>query len=395
MGDDMDEKQLTITEKWKLDMESYKQSGGMRVTIPQCRKCKYWIKSDAMHCVQYKKTSKPPYVLQAKKECTKFSSIDEVNVTTQNNQDSKIKGGLWGAIVGDALGVPLEFSDRISRKKDPVHEMRAYGTYNQPFGTWSDDSSMMLCLIESIVEGLSYEKLSEKFIAFSDTGYMTPYDSVFDIGNAVSKAIAKMKTGVNPTECGGISEYDNGNGSLMRILPIAFYLQNLNTLKQVQIVEEISSITHGHPISRFACVLFVKVITLLLDGSEKFEAYQSTIEYVKNELSDIYSEVFLKYDRILNGRLHRVRVDKIQSSGYVIDTLEAALWCFLNTKSYSDCVFSAINLGGDTDTIACIAGGLAGTYYGMPDIPSNWIQMLAKKNYLNDLIDRFVRTVQS
>lgn len=390
----MDDKQLTLEEKWKLDIDSYKKSGGMRVTTPQCRKCKYWIKTDALHCDQYQKSIKPSSVLHAEKECPRFSSSDELGVSVVGDTDNRIKGGLWGAIVGDALGVPLEFSDRLTRKKDPIREMRAYGTYSQPFGTWSDDSSMMLCLVESIIEGLSYERLSQKFIDFADTGYMTPYDGVFDIGNAVSKAIIKMKSGLSPIECGGESEYDNGNGSLMRILPLAFFLRAKTTEEQIRVVEDVSSITHRHPISKFACLFYVKMAMSLLDGKDKIEAYRLAIDYSKNALCDSYFDVFQNFERVLNGNIQRIKIDKIQSSGYVIDTLEAALWCFINTRSYSECVFQAINLGGDTDTIACIAGGLAGIHYGFRSIPVNWIQTLAKKHNINSMIDKFIASVQ-
>jgi ADP-ribosylglycohydrolase len=132
----------------------------------------------------------------------------------------------------------------------------------------------------------------------------------------------------------------------------------------------------------------------LLDGKDKLDAYHLTIDYSKNFLSDSYSGIFQKYDRVLNGSIQRTKIDKIQSSGYVIDTLEAALWCFINTKSYSECIFQAINLGGDTDTIACIAGGLAGIHYGLRNIPVNWIQTLAKKHNINSMIDKFIDSVQ-
>ena len=115
----MDDKQLTLEEKWKLDIDSYKKSGGMRVTTPQCRKCKYWIKTDALHCGQYQKSNKPSSVLHAEKECPRFSSIDELDISASGDIENRIKGGLWGSIVGDALGVPLEFSDRLTRREGP------------------------------------------------------------------------------------------------------------------------------------------------------------------------------------------------------------------------------------------------------------------------------------
>ena len=390
----MNENYLSLVEKWMIDIEAYKQSGGMPVRSLQCRMCKYWIKNDALHCKQYLKEKKPTFVRHAEKECTKFNSIEDISISVASVLECKMKGGIWGAIVGDALGVPLEFSERHTRKKDPVEEMRAYGTYHQPFGTWSDDSSMMLCLIESIVEGESCDGLAAKFIQFAENAYMTPYDSVFDIGNTVTRAIDKMKAGFPAVECGCSAESDNGNGSLMRILPLAFYLTEQEAKQQVKLIEDVSAITHQHPISKFACLFYVKMAMYLLADYDKKLAYSATVDYVKKELSNSYSEVFPKFDRILHGKIQNAAMRSIRSSGYVIDTLEAAIWCFIRTDSYSECIFKAINLGGDTDTIACVAGGLAGIYYGVQNIPNNWIQMLAKKNKINNLIDRFYEVVR-
>lgn len=388
----MNEKQLTLEEKWKLDIESYKQSGGMSVTVPQCRSCQYWIKTDVFHCNQYSKLKKPSYIFSAQKECTKYKNNDEIIISSSSDFERRVKGGLWGAIVGDSLGVPLEFSDRLSRRKDPVKEMRAHGTYNQPFGTWSDDSSMMLCLIETINEGFSLDLLAEKFVKFASEGYMTPHDKVFDIGNAVMKAINNIRNGISPAECGGTSEYDNGNGSLMRILPLAFYLKDKSDIKMIECV---SSVTHKHPVSVFACVFYIQMAIGLINGSDKQTAYQSAIEYIKTGTENKYENVYSVYERVIDGKISKYREDTIKSSGYVVDTLEAALWCFLNTKSYSECIFKAINLGGDTDTIACIAGGLAGIYYGIENINNNWIQVLAKKKEINLIIDSFYQKIST
>ena len=390
----MNENYLSLSEKWMIDVEAYRQSGGMLIRDPQCRMCKYWIKNDAWHCKQYPKEKKPSFVLDAEKECTKFNSIEDIRISATSVFECKMKGGIWGAIVGDALGVPMEFSERHTRKKDPVGEMRAYGTYHQPFGTWSDDSSMMLCLIESIVEGLSCDGLADKFIQFEENAYMTPYNVVFDIGNTVARAIDKMKAGFPAVECGGSAEYDNGNGSLMRVLPLAFYLREQEAKQQVKVIEDVSAITHRHPISKFSCLFYIKMAMCLLVDYDKKSAYRATVDYVKKELSNSYSDIFPQFDRLLHGKIQNATMRSIRSSGFVIDTLEAAIWCFIKTDSYRECIFKAINLGGDTDTIACIAGGLAGIYYGVHNIPNNWIQMLAKKNELNNLIDRFYEAVQ-
>ena len=386
----MKDKQLTLQEKWESDIQSYKETGGMRVTVIQCKNCKHWIKTDALHCNQYDKTNKPLETLRAKKECLCFESIDRLNIEVKNEYERRLKGGIWGAIIGDALGVPVEFSDRKERKKDPVKEMRGYGTYNQPMGTWSDDTSMMLCLIEAITEGYSADKLAEKFVRFANEGYMTPYGVVFDIGNAVMKAIRNIISGVSPIECGGDTEYDNGNGSLMRILPLAFTLKNADDTEKIKMIEEISSITHRHPISLFSCIIYIQMASEILSGKDKATAYRSMTNNVTSFVSNKYSGVIQKFENILNGKLISFSENSIKSTGYVLDTIEASLWCFMNSSSYEECVLKAINLGGDTDTIACISGGLAGIYYGIDSINENWLQMIARKHDINAMLDRFI-----
>lgn len=188
----MNRKQITLQEKWEYDIQSYKKSGGMRVTVLQCSKCEHWIKTDLFNCLKYTKGDKPVSVVNSKKECPFFKSKINISIDSVDDFQSKVKGGILGAIVGDALGVPVEFTDRKERKKDPVREMRAYGIYNQPFETWSDDSSMMLCLIDSLTEGYSADKLADKFVAFAKNAYLTPYDEVFDIGNAVMNAVENI-----------------------------------------------------------------------------------------------------------------------------------------------------------------------------------------------------------
>ncbi len=389
-----DNRPLTLAEKWDADIESYKKLGGMPMIDLQCKKCKNWIKTEAWHCLHFHKTKKPKYIFNAQIECPGYKSADKIEINISNDFESKVTGGLLGAIVGDALGVPVEFSERISRRKDPVQEMRAYGTYQQPFGTWSDDSSMMLCLIEAIIEDFSLSNLANKFVAFADNAYLTPYDRVFDIGNAVSKAINKIKSGISPVECGGTSEYDNGNGSLMRILPLAFLLRDEEPNAMIQCVEDVSSITHKHCISRFACIFYIQMAIELLKDTDKKTAYVSAIDFVKQNLSDEYEPAFSAFERLMSGRINCVRIDNISSSGYVVDTLEAAVWSFLNTKTYSDCVFQAINLGGDTDTTACVAGGLAGIHYGFCSVPDRWIQMLAKKQMLAEMLTKYIKKIE-
>lgn len=174
--------------------------------------------------------------------------------------ENKLYSSIIGFIIGDALGVPVEFKSRAELKENPVVDMREYGTYNQPKGTWSDDSTMTLCLAESLANRLDYNDICSKFLDWVDNGYMTPHGELFDIGMSTRKAIQNYWTGVPPLQCGGMSEFDNGNGSLMRVLPLAFYTMGMTLTKKFEIIENISSLTHGHIRSKIACAIYVQFV---------------------------------------------------------------------------------------------------------------------------------------
>lgn len=307
-------------------------------------------------------------------------------LTTQIN---RIYGGLYGFCVGDALGVPVEFSTREECKEDPVCGMRGYGTHHQPFGTWSDDTSLTLCLIDAINKGYSVKRTVDNFVAFYKKGAFTPYGKVFDIGISTSDAIEKMCSGINPVDCGGISESDNGNGSLMRILPLTFSCYKMDTLELIATIEEISSLTHRHPRSKFACIFYVKFALCLYENYEKEKALDETIIFMENNCKKTYTKEWNIYGRILSKKLLSLPENEIRSTGYVVDTLEAALWSFFHGVNYREAVLLAVNLGGDTDTIAAITGGIAGIYYGITEIPKEWLDSLAKKEMLFQMFQHF------
>ena len=166
---------------------------------------------------------------------------------------SRMKGGLWGSLVGDALGVPVEFEGRAARVADPVLGMRAYGTHRQPAGTWSDDGALLLCSVESLVEkGFDTSDMGRRFLDWRDHGLWTAHGDVFDIGNATSQALERVRRGVPAGEAGGQDEASNGNGSLMRILPVVFAEFGEATAVFSDKIHRASSVTHGHPRSQMA-----------------------------------------------------------------------------------------------------------------------------------------------
>ncbi len=296
------------------------------------------------------------------------------------NRRNFSKNILIGSAVGDALGVPVEFKSRQYLQQNPVTDMMGYGTYNMPPGTFSDDSSMMFCLAESLCNGYNVNDIAEKFQMWMHEAYWTADGEVFDVGISTRKAINRLRVVKNPTEAGSTNESDNGNGSLMRILPLAIFTKDLSIDERCEIVKEVSSITHAHNRSVLACIYYIEFALNVLDSENLEEAYLNTNFWLKLflEENEIYKNEFPYFERILNGKLIDLKEDEIKSTGYVMDSLEASIWCLLHTDSYKDCVLKAVNLGHDTDTIACIAGGIAGIYYDAETIPTNWIEQLAR-----------------
>ena len=309
----------------------------------------------------------------------------------RSEERNYIKDILFGVCIGDALGVPVEFQSRDSLKKSPVKKMQSGGIHRQGEGIWSDDSSLTICLAETIAEGYSHDLLAQKFIDWKYKAYWTATGEVFDMGNATSWSISNLSKGINPIEAGGINESDNGNGSLMRILPLIVLLKDLSIKDRFNLTKEVSSITHAHPRSVMACFYYLEFALELLKGKDKFKIYENlrikvlnyfnSNDYCKNELPH--------FGRILDENIYELEEDSIQSSGYVIHTLEASIWCLLTTSSYKEAVLRAVNLGKDTDTTAAVTGGLAAMCYGYDSIPTEWILQLAKREEITFLINRF------
>jgi ADP-ribosylglycohydrolase len=302
-----------------------------------------------------------------------------------------VKDALLGVAVGDAVGVPFEFKSRSQLKENPAMDMVGYGSHHQPAGTWSDDSSLTFCLAEMLSKKYSLSDLSNRFVNWKNFGYWTAHDEVFDMGIATSAAIHKMSMGIDPIIAGGGEEGDNGNGSLMRILPLLFFVREMDINKRFMKVKEVSSLTHRHIRSVISCFIYLEYALELLKRQDKATAYKRACDTVNQFLfeTDTCSNNELAiFKRILSGSIDDLKEDEIKSSGYVIHTLEAALWCILNTSNYKDTVLKAVNLGSDTDTTAAVAGGLAGLIYGSELIPQEWLAKLVKRKEIEDLSER-------
>ena len=297
---------------------------------------------------------------------------------------------LFGVAVGDALGVPVEFKSRRTIAEKPVNDMTGFGTYNLPAGTFSDDSSLAFCLAEALTYEFSLHSIGNNFVAWLNNNYWTPRGSVFDVGMSTSYAIGRISKGTNPELAGGMDVSDNGNGSLMRILPLLIYIKDKRISERYEITKEVSSITHGHIRSVIACFYYLEFARQIINGVNKFKIYKSLQTEVLEHLNSLLinpDEIKL-FDRLLKGDICELTDKEIFSNGYVLHTLEASIWCLLTTDNYKAATLKAVNLGEDTDTTGAVTGGLAGLLYGYDTIPKKWLQQIARKDDIEDLADR-------
>jgi len=316
-------------------------------------------------------------------------------MSNSNDYLEKVKALLLGLAVGDSLGVPVEFYDREDLKRNPVTGMQGYGTHDQPEGTFSDDSSLTFCLVEALTDGFDLNTIGKNFVKWYTQGYWTAHGEVFDVGNATRHAIYRLKDGINPLLAGGREAKDNGNGSLMRISPLVFYLKDKDVSERYELTKQVSAITHGHIRSIISCFYYIEFARLLLAGKDKFEAYrelQSIVPSFLYSLNVDSTEISL-FDRLFKENISELPESKIESSGYVIHTLEASIWGVLKTNSYKDAVLLVVNLGDDSDTSGAVTGSLAALLYGLNNIPEEWLSKLARRNDIENLAERFGKSL--
>ena len=318
--------------------------------------------------------------------------------------------GMMGLVVGDALGVPVQFLSRDEIKNRPeglVTGMEAGGVYNMPEGTWSDDSSMALATLASIIDKKEADPadIMMRFVKWELKGEYTPFGEAFDQGNTCSNAIYKFAKLPDINTCGSTGEYANGNGALMRILPACLYYYDRQKKvctsedEAIEGIHVISGLTHNHIRSKMCCGIYYFCVKSIIDGVKKEqkpvlgallqEGIDNGLKYYGRDISNLTEMAYL-------GRLFHLfefkdfPEEKIRTSGYVIDSIEAAVWCLITTDSYKDCMLKAVNLGDDTDTVAAIAGGLAGLYYGYEEIPKDWLAVIKKREWIEGMCEGLV-----
>lgn len=313
---------------------------------------------------------------------------------------------VYGVAVGDALGFPAQFEPRSERKRRPVVDMGLYRdeygqirSYGEGLtGLWSDDTSLTLCLAESLLIGFDLKDQAEKFVAWLDQGYMSARDRAFDVGMQTTESLAKVRTILNNGRyieldnlASDADEQSNGNGGLMRILPLLMFIKGLDLKHQFDLVRKASALTHPHIRSTLCCFLYLRMAEYITDETDKFTSFQKarrdTLELMDG-LNCADTE-FGALHRLLKVDLGVLPEEEIDAGGYVVSSLEASIWCLLNTDSYRDAVLKAVNLGDDTDTTGAITGGLAALFYGEDSIPPDWIAKLKKPELFEDLISRY------
>ena len=299
---------------------------------------------------------------------------------------TKIVDSILGFALGDAMGVFCKNRKREDLIANPIVKMEGFGAFGVPSGVWSDDTALVLATIDSLVctHKIDYDDMMRRFYNWMNKGEYTATGIVFDVEDVTRDSLLKHFTRkADVFNCG--DKVSNSNGSLKRILPIALYTfyDGMSDDDLLKVVREVSSLSNMHEYCIMGCFIFVKYVHFLLSGYDKFEAYQKVKDLNYYKFSENARRA---YKRFLTTDIYKLDLDYIKSSCYVVDTLEAVIWTFLNTNSFMEGIIGAINLGGDTDTIGALSGALAGLSYG---VNKDLLRELKNKDYLVSLANKF------
>ena len=300
-------------------------------------------------------------------------------------RSDRIEGGILGLLIGDALGVPYEFAQP---EHIPVSELIEFSPPSNwllthkgvPPGTWSDDGAQALVLLESLQRrgGLDLDDFADQLLRWRDTGHMAVDGKVFDWGIQTEKAFERLRDGQSPETSGLAGEMDNGNGSLMRVLPLALWHSYSD---QALITDAMRSSwpTHGHLRSQLCCAVYCLWARRLLDGASVDDGWASAVARLYKYTADLNLDQELEI-------LDLCREPAGQGSGYVVDCLHSARLALACGSTYEEVVKAAVALGNDTDTTAAVAGGIAGIVYGASAIPDRWRNELRGRELLDPLL---------
>lgn len=312
---------------------------------------------------------------------------------------------LLGAAVGDAFGVPFEFLGAVKFADIPLDKMLGadvepvigshWGT-TIPAGAWSDDTSMAVATMESIAElgTVDPTDIMNRFVAWWEDGQYCAVEKPFGLGKTVARALGAYLAGQPVLASAPCRRQDNGNGALMRIFPFALFChgQRMGCEERMRVIQQASAITHGHEISQMSCVFFCEFLHLLFEGADFGDAFN---DVQGMQWSDHFDDESVQaHARILDSKFGCSR-EELSPTGFVVDTLEIAVYCLLTTSSYEAAIKTAVRFGGDTDTYAAIAGAAAGARYGLDGIPVEWLAQLKRHEYLVDLAERFAAVART
>ncbi len=297
---------------------------------------------------------------------------------------SRYRGCLLGLAVGDAVGTTLEF--RRPGTFEPINDMLGGGPFGLKPGEWTDDTSMALCLAESLLEKRGFDPVDqlERYTRWYRQGYLSSTDSCFDIGNTVRQALHRFEKTGEPY-CGSTDPRSAGNGSIMRLAPVPLFYAG-NPKLALEKSGESSRTTHGAVTCIDACRYMGGLIVGALTGASKDELLSERYCPVEGYWSE--HPLVKEIDEIAAGSFKSLEPPLIKGTGYVVKSLEAALWAFYKTESFRDGCLLAVNLGDDADTTGAVYGQIAGAYYGEKGIPQDWREKLARRSLIDSFAER-------
>ncbi len=308
------------------------------------------------------------------------------NETKSQDIINRARGSLIGLAVGDTLGVPLEF--KSPGTFEPVKDMIGGGSFNLKPGEWTDDTSMALCLAESLIEKQGFDPADqlERYIQWYHEGHLSVNSKCFDIGNTTREALHKFEDKPEPY-CGPTYERSAGNGSIMRLAPVPIFYYS-SPEEAINKAGKSSRTTHGHILAVDAC----RYMAGLIVGSMLGHSKEKILSRRYCPISGYWNtyELASEIDEIACGSFKYKNPPEIAGRGYVIKSLEAALWAFYNSDNFEDGCLLAVNLGDDADTTGAVYGQIAGAYYGENGIPAGWRNKLAQYDLIQSFADKLV-----
>lgn len=299
--------------------------------------------------------------------------------STEVGFSDRARACLLGLAIGDAVGTTVEFSSRGNFT--PVSDMVGGGPHDLKAGEWTDDTSMALCLAESLITKGKFDAVDQmkRYCLWWHEGHLSSNGRCFDIGNTVSVALGSFEENGEPF-AGSAAPDMSGNGSIMRLAPVPIFTKT-DHMAAVKLARESSRTTHAAEECIDSCQILSSLLHHLLNGASKTESLE------KLKFENVASK---KVEEISKGSYQLKSEREIQSSGYVIHTLEAALWSFYRTNSFREAILTAVNLGGDADSTGAVCGQIAGAFYGMKEIPSEWLDRLSKRELIESMAEKLI-----